>query len=54
VKPYTPEAAEEARQAATRGKVVSVIYSSQIDDIYVPENAAVIEHPQITIKAVQS
>ena len=54
VKPYTPEAVEEARQAATRGKVVSVIYSSQIDDIYMPENAAVIEHPQITIKAVQS
>ncbi len=54
VRPYTPEAAEEALQAATRGKVVSVIYSSQIDDIYVPENAAVIEHLQITIKAVQS
>lgn len=37
VKPYTPEAAEEARQAAARGKVASVIYSPQIDDIYVPE-----------------
>jgi hypothetical protein len=54
VKPYTPEAVEEARQAATRGKVVSVIYSSQIDDIYMPENAAVIEHLQIAIRAVQS
>jgi hypothetical protein len=54
VRPYTPEAAEEALQATTHGKVVSVIYSSQIDDIYVPEDAAVIKHLQITIKAVQS
>ncbi len=54
VRLYTPETAEEVLQAATRGKVVSVIYSSQIDDLYVPENAAVIEHLQITIKAVQS
>jgi hypothetical protein len=54
VKPYTPEAAEESRQATTRGKVVSVIYSSQIDDIHVPENAAVLERLQITIRAVHS
>jgi len=53
VKPYTPEAVEEARQAARGGgKVVAVVYSSQIDRVEVPKDAAALEQVQIAIRAV--
>ncbi len=52
IKPYTPETLEEARQAAKRGKVVAVVYNSQIDKIEIPKDATTLEQIRVAISYI--